>query len=222
MPPIRVLVVDDHALFRYGVIQTLEERPDMLVVAEAESPSAAIALAMQLSPDIVLVDVKLGASNGLGLVTGLRQQCPSSKIIMLTMYEDEDTLLASLKEGAHAYVLKGVSGEELVQIIRAVAAGETYVTPSLAGRMLRELARPGSTRSAGSRESGFDELTDREKGVLEAVSQGLTNKEIGAMLHLSEKTVKHHMTSILQKLQVRNRVEAALLLRSGQSTRPDE
>jgi DNA-binding NarL/FixJ family response regulator len=130
---------------------------------------------------------------------------------MLTVSEEEDDVTAALRAGARAYVLKGVAARELARIVRAVAAGEVYVTPSLASNLLFGLTG-GSARQATS---SLDELTERERQILELVASGDSNKEIAAQLYLSEKTVKHHMTNILQKLQVRNRVEAALMARSA-------
>jgi two-component system, NarL family, nitrate/nitrite response regulator NarL len=138
---------------------------------------------------------------------------PVIKLVMLTVSEDEDDVTAALRAGARAYVLKGVAARELVRIMRAVASGEVYVTPSLAASLLFELSG-GKVGSHAA--SPLDDLTERERQILERVAAGDSNKEIGAQLHLTEKTVKHHMTNILQKLQVRNRVEAALLARSGE------
>jgi DNA-binding NarL/FixJ family response regulator len=207
---IRVLVVDDHALFRRGVIQTLDQEPDMTVVGEADTAAAAIERAAELLPDVLLLDVKLPDESGLSIAGTLQRECPYSKIVILTAFEDEDALLRAMKEGAHGYVLKGVSADELVQVVRSTYRGETYVTPSMAGRLLAELTAPSTDHSARDL---IGELTDREKNILDLVAEGKTNREIAAALFLSEKTVKHHMTNVLQKLQVRNRVEAALLAR---------
>ncbi len=208
MEEIRVLVVDDHALFRRGVIQTFDQEPDMTVVGEADTAASAIERAGELLPDVVLLDVKLPDKSGLSVAGTLQRECPYSKIVILTAYEDEDAVLRAMKEGAHGYVLKGVSADELVQVVRSIYRGETYVTPSMAGRLLGELTAPSADRSARDL---IGELTNRERNILDLVAEGKTNKEIGADLFLSEKTVKHYMTNVLQKLQVRNRVEAALL-----------
>jgi len=207
MDEIRVLVVDDHPLFREGVIRTLGEEARLVVVGEADTATGAIETARETLPDIVLLDLKLPDEHGLAVVEALQREVPYSKVIVLTAVEDEDALLRALKQGARGYLLKGVSGGELRQVVLAVAAGETYVTPGMAGRLLRELtAGEGPSPLADT-----DDLTEREEAILQLVAQGKTNKEISAELFLSEKTVKHYMTNVLQKLHVRNRVEAALI-----------
>lgn len=202
----RVLVVDDHPLFRQGVIQTLREAKGLTVVAEADTAASALARAKEHLPDVVLLDLKLPDDSGLAVLAALQRECPYSKVIVLTVVEDDDALLQALREGARGYLLKGVSGRELIEVVRAVQQGESYVSPAMAARFLKELTRPHDDRSQRG-----DDLTEREHTILELVAQGLTNKEIANRLCLSEKTVKHYMTNILQKLQVRNRVEAALL-----------
>ncbi len=207
MDEIRILVVDDHPLFRQGVMRTLDEEPGMTVVGEADSAAGAIEAARDTLPDIVMLDLKLPDGSGLEVVSALQEQCPYSKVVVLTVVEDDDALLESLKLGARGYLLKGIAGHDLVRAVRAVATGETYVTPSMAGRLLKEMSQPpgkGGPYAVG-------DLTEREGKILELVADGLTNREIADRLFLSEKTVKHYITNILQKLQVRNRVEAALL-----------
>jgi len=204
---IRVLVVDDHPLFREGVVRTLNEETDMTVVAEADTAAGAIETARGTLPDVVLLDLKLPDASGLTVVETLQHECPYSHIVVLTAVEDEDALLQALKQGARGYLVKGISGHELKNVVRAIARGETYVSPSMAGRLLKEL----TTTEERSATMGVASLTDRERSILQLVAEGMTNKEIARRLSLSEKTVKHYMTNILQKLQVRNRVEAALL-----------
>lgn len=202
--PIRVLVADDHPLFREGVVHRLAAEPDMNVVAQAESGEEALQLARDLLPDIVLLDITMPGWDGLTTAAKIATACPATKIVMLTVVEDEDTLLAAFKAGARGYVLKGVSARELASVVRATAHGEVYVSPSLAAGMLMALTR-------GRPADPLEELTARELEILQLVGQGLTNRKIADQLHLSDKTIKHYITNILQKLQVRTRVEAALV-----------
>src|SRR3972149_7770304 len=150
MEEIRVLVVDDHSLFRQGVIQTLRQGADMHVGGEAGSAPAAIEKARDVLADVVLLDLKLPDGSGLKVAGELQRECPYSKVIVLTVVEDDEALLQALKEGARGYVLKGVSGDELIRVIRAIQGGETYVTPSMASRLLSELAQPQAARLAHS------------------------------------------------------------------------
>ena len=202
--PIRILLADDHPLFREGAAHSLGAEPDLEVIAQAGSGEEAVELAQRLRPDVVLLDITMPGLGGIAAAGAIAASAPEVRIMMLTVSENEPNLLAALKAGAHGYVLKGVSASELRAIIRRVAGGETYVTPALAAELLTELSRPRPLDS-------FSALTAREYGVLKLVSQGLSNREIGERLHLAEKTVKHHMTSILQKLHVRSRTEAALI-----------
>jgi len=206
---IAVLVVDDHSLFRRGVVQTINEQSDMMVVDEADSVESALHRARELLPDIALLDVQLPDGTGLDIAEEIQRDCPFTRIILLTAFEDEDVVMRALKGGAHGYVVKGVSAKELTDVVRAVYRGETYVSPSVAARLLSELSGGDAKPSARSR---IGELSGREHSILELVAQGKTNKEIADELFLSEKTIKHYMTNILHKLHVRNRVEAALLL----------
>jgi DNA-binding NarL/FixJ family response regulator len=202
--PIRILLADDHPLFREGVASSLAATPDFVVIAQAGSGEEAVDLALSLAPDMVLLDVSMPGMGGIAAAARIAADLPQVRIMMLTVSETPESLLAALKAGAHGYVLKGVSASELRAIVRNVAQGEAYVTPTLAAEMLTEFSRPRPP-------DAFATLTARETGVLELLSQGLTNREIGDQLHLAEKTVKHHITVILQKLHVRSRTEAALL-----------
>jgi two-component system, NarL family, nitrate/nitrite response regulator NarL len=201
---IRVLVVDDHPLFRQGVVHSLSADPGMTVVGETASGEEALQLARELLPDVVLLDISMPGWNGLVTAEKITTACPATMIVMLTMSEDKDKLFAAFKAGARAYVLKGVSARELANVVRTAANGEVYVSPSLAAEMLVSLTQ-------GKAPDPLQELTARERDILGLIGAGLTNREIGERIFLSEKTIKHYVTNILQKLQVRSRVEAALL-----------
>ncbi len=202
--PVRILVADDHPLFREGVVHSLASEPDFTIVGQAANGEEALRLARELLPDVVLLDIAMPGWGGLVTAEKITTACPATKIVMLTVFEDEDKLLAAFKAGARGYVLKGVSARELASVVRTAASGEVYVSPSLAAGILVALTR-------GHAPDPLEELTERESEVLKLVGQGLTNREIGDRLHLSEKTIKHYITNILQKLQVRSRVEAALV-----------
>jgi two-component system, NarL family, nitrate/nitrite response regulator NarL len=201
---IRVLVVDDHPLFRQGVVHSLNADPGLNVVGETASGQEALQLARELLPDVVLLDISMPGWNGLVTAEKITTACPATIIVMLTVSEDKDKLFAAFKAGARAYVLKGVSARELTNVVRTAANGEVYVSPSLAAEMLVSLTQ-------GPAPDPLQELTAREREILGLIGAGLTNREIGERIFLSEKTIKHYVTNILQKLQVRSRVEAALL-----------
>lgn len=202
--PIRILIADDHPLFREGVVHSLASESDLAIVGQAASGEQALRLARELLPDVVLLDIGMPGWDGLIAAEKIARACPATRIVMLTVAEDEDKLLAAFKAGARGYVLKGVSGHELASVVRAAAHGDVYVSPSLAAGILVTLTR-------GRPADPLEELTERELEILKLVGQGLTNREIGERLHLAEKTIKHYITNILQKLQVRSRVEAALI-----------
>jgi two-component system, NarL family, nitrate/nitrite response regulator NarL len=205
---IRVVVADDHPLFRDGVITSLQSMPEVQVVGQAADAAGAVRVVREELPDIVLLDVTM-PGGGIEAAQKIAAACPATRIIMLTVSEDEDDLLAAMKAGASGYVLKGVSARELAGVVRGVSSGEVYVAPSLAFSLLREMSTPRPN-------DPFAELSTRERQVLELVANGRSNQEIGLKLGLAEKTIKHYMTNILTKLQVRSRVEAALLAaRSG-------
>ena len=205
---IDIVIVDDHPLFREGVANTLRSERDIQIVGQGDSAETAIRLACELRPDIILLDIDI-PGGGLHAAERIAAACPVTKIVVLTVSADEDHLVAALKADARAYILKGVAARELVSILRAVAAGDVYVPPTLAASLLRELTSALSLSRHPA--SPLDALTEREEQILEGVATGLSNKAIGQQLYLSEQTVKHYVTNIFQKLHVHNRVEAALL-----------
>ena len=201
---ISIVVVDDHPLFRQGVVAALQGEPDFQVVGETDSGEQALQLARTLMPQVMLLDVSMTGWNGITTAEKVSIACPATAIVMLTVSDDKDRLLAAFKAGARAYVLKGVSAQELARVVRAAAAGEVYVSQSLAGEMLVSLTQ-------GKAPDPLQELTTREREILALIGNGYTNRQIGEKIFLSEQTIKHYVTNILQKLQVRSRVEAALL-----------
>lgn len=205
---IQVVIADDHTLFREGLAGIIAGAEDFVVVGQAGSMQEAVQLARDLLPDLILLDIDM-PGGGLEAARLVAEDCPVTRIVILTSSEEDDHLIRALKIGARAYILKGVAARELLRILRAVSAGESYVPPMLAASLLLEMREASSQQKQAA--SPLDELTPREREILEGLAAGLSNKEIGEKLFLSEKTVKHYMTNILQKLQVRNRVEAALL-----------
>jgi DNA-binding NarL/FixJ family response regulator len=200
---IRIVVADDHPLLRQGVVQTLQSEPDISVIGEAGTGSKAIELAKELLPDLIVLDLTMPGVDGIEASRRISAACPATRILILTVSEERDDLLEALKAGARGYVLKGVGGAGLVHAVRVIMSEEVYVSPALASGILHEMTR--------TTPDPFDLLTARERDILELVAEGHTNREIGERLYLSEKTVKHYMTNVLQKLHVRSRVEAALL-----------
>lgn len=204
---IQIVVVDDHPLWRVGVTDILALESTIDVVGEGNSAADAITLAQTLSPDLMLLDVSM-PGNGIAAAAEITSLYPAIKLIMLTVSQDDDVVMSALKAGAKGYVLKGVSGKELINVISTVHRGVNYITPALASSLLIEsqLKEKRNTDSP----CPMSQLNRREMEILSHLSEGLSNREIANVINLSEKTVKHYMTSILQKLKVRNRVEAAL------------
>jgi len=205
---IRIAVIDDHPMFREGAMQIFAGLDDMEVVAEGATAADALRLAKQFHPDVMLLDISL-PGGGLEAAAGIARACPNVRTVMLTASESELDVAAALQAGARGYILKGSSGPEVVETVRAIFSGESYVAPSLAARLLIQMSR----RADVVANKPGNDLTSREEEILSLVSRGLTNKEIANRLNLTERTVKHHMTSIMRKSKVRNRVEAMLMFR---------
>lgn len=205
---IRIVIADDHPLFRGGVVRTLDEAPDMEVVGEGADAAEAEALVERFMPDLVCLDISM-PGGGIEAAKRIGARFPAVRMVMLTVSEEDDDVLAALEAGASGYVLKGVGAEELTGVLRGVARGDAYVSPSLAARVLAAMRKPAGAAPIDP----LADLTKREEQILRGVARGLSNKEIGRELDIQEKTVKHYMTNVLQKLHVRNRVEAAMLAR---------
>ena len=216
MDKIRLAIVDDHSIFLEGMLSVLKTEPDIEIVGEGATAEDAVRLAREFLPDIIFLDISM-PGGGLNAAREIVENYPVVKIIILTGSEGESHVMTALKTGARAYVLKGVAARELVNILHAVQAGEIYVTPTLAANLLTEMTSGLRTEPT---ESTFEKLTEREHEILELIAAGTSNKEIGLKLHLTEKTVKHYVTNIFQKLQVHNRVQAAILALKTQPNRP--
>jgi DNA-binding NarL/FixJ family response regulator len=215
MPGIKVAVIDDHPLFREGVIRSLDEIDGFDIVAEGGSRDEALQIVRDRCPDVMLMDISM-PGNGLDAVAGALEACPEIKIIMLTVSEANEDIAKALRLGARGYVLKGIGSRSLADVIKTVASGESYVSPSLSARLIAGLTE---AKAADEKRDLLAELTEREHQVLTLVASGLSNKRVAIQLDLHEKTVKHHMTRILAKLKVSNRTEAALAMRDATENR---
>ena len=207
--PIRIAVIDDHPLFREGVVETLKSAGIFEIVGEGATAIDAIRVAKELAPNVMLLDVRL-PGGGIQAAADIVSACPTVRIIMLTASESEQDIVSALQAGARGYILKTSSGVEIVEAARDIALGNSYVAPSLAARLL-------INRGTGIETVAVDnssDLTSYEKKIVAHVSRGLSNKDVARRLNCTERTVKYHMTNIMRKLNVRNRVEAVLKLTS--------
>ena len=206
---IRVLICDDHALFRRGLTMVLESEDGIEVVGEAEDGSEAVTKAEELAPDVVLMDVRMPRVSGIEATRTIAENVPTTKILMLTVSDEEDDLYDAIKAGASGYLLKEISIEEVASAIRAVVSGQSLISPSMASKLLTEFSN--LSKRADERQSvPTPRLTDRELEVLKLVAQGLTNRDIAGELYISENTVKNHVRNILEKLHLHSRMEAVV------------
>jgi DNA-binding NarL/FixJ family response regulator len=207
VPPIRILLVDDHALFRMGIASLLSAEPGFEVVGEAADGQEAIARARQLMPDVILMDLSMPGVDGLEATRRLKEEMPYVRIVILTVSEDARNLFEAIKNGAQGYLLKKIEPQAFFERLRGVAQGEAVISPEMAPKLLTEFAKlagraPESPASQAT-------LSPRENEVLDLITVGRTNKEIAAALAIAESTVKNHMRNILEKLHLENRVQAA-------------
>jgi DNA-binding NarL/FixJ family response regulator len=207
---VRVLIADDHPLFREGMRGRLDRVADVAVVGEATSGDEAVELAQKLEPDVILMDIKMPGLNGIEATREIQRANPQIGILVLTMFEDDDSVFAAMRAGAKGYLLKDSGGEGVVHAIRAVASGEAVFGPGVAERMIGFFSAP---RAAPKR--AFPELTEREEEVLSLVAQGKSNREIARQLFVSLKTVRNHVSNILLKLQVADRAQAVIRARDA-------
>ncbi|HEV8670329.1 MAG TPA: response regulator transcription factor [Candidatus Limnocylindria bacterium] len=207
---IKILIVDDHAVVRSGLRTILEGEPDIEVVGEAGDGHAALELAQELLPDVVLMDINMGDWDGVTATRRVRNYVPSARVIVLTNYDEDDLVFSSIRAGASGYLLKEVTAQQLTNSIRTVADGFSLIYPSVARRVLDEFGQPRA--NAPSETDVYSDLTPREREVLRLVASGRANKEIGAQLGISERTVKTHISNIFSKLELTDRTQAALFV----------
>ncbi len=206
---LRVMIVDDHALFRRGIQMVLEQEPDLEVIGEAADGMEAVQKAQELMPDVVLMDVRMPRRTGIEATQEIKELLPHAKILMLTISDEEADLYDAIKAGASGYLLKEISIEEVADAIRSVWAGQSRISPSMASKLLTEFAAM-SKRAEERRQVPAPRLTEREMEVLKLVAEGMNNREIGQALFISENTVKNHIRNILEKLHLHSRMEAVV------------
>jgi DNA-binding NarL/FixJ family response regulator len=215
MDPIRLLIVDDHTLFREGVLAILKGAGDVEVVGEAATGQEAIQQAGHLSPDVILMDIQMPDMNGIEATQKILEAHPHIGIIMVTMLEDDDFLFAAMRAGARGYVLKGADKVEMLQSIRVVADGQAIFGPAVADRLADFFREVRSSSKREQRDKVFLDLTDREYEVLDHIAQGKSNQEIADQLNISVKTVGNHISNIFNKLQVADRAQAIVLAKDA-------
>jgi DNA-binding NarL/FixJ family response regulator len=211
MDPIHILIADDHTLFRDGLKALFSSLPDTEVVAEAATGAEAVSLAERLQPDVVLMDIQMPGLNGIEATRRIVQTSPHIGIIVVTMFEDDDSVFAAMRAGARGYVLKGADQEEMLRAIQAVARGEALFGPAIAARLQSYFAAP----KPDAPPEAFPDLTEREREVLELLAHGLNNGDIAHKLHISRKTVRNHCSNIFSKLQVVDRAQAIIRAREA-------
>jgi DNA-binding NarL/FixJ family response regulator len=208
---IRIVIADDHTLLRDGLRALFSSVPDIEVVGEAESGAEVIAKAAELHPDVILMDIQMPGGNGIQATRQIMNTNPEIGVIVVTMYEDDDSVFAAMRAGARGYILKGADQEEMLRAIRAVAQGEALFGPDIATRLMNFFASPKPSEQMPV----FPELTLREHEVLELIAQGLNNPQIAVRLSISEKTVRNHVSNIFNKLQVADRAQAIIRARDA-------
>lgn len=211
METLRILVAEDHPLFRKGMISLLKSMPDFEVAGEATTGEEAVARAADLQPDVVLMDLQMPGGNGIGATRKILQDSPSVRVLVVTLFEDEDSVFMALRAGARGYILKDADEEEMVRAIRAVGRGEAIFSPQVATRVLAYFAAPRPTAPP----KAFPTLTDREREILRLIAQGHSNPAIAKQLSLSTKTVGNYVSNIFTKLQVADRAQAIIRAREA-------
>lgn len=215
---ITVVVADDHKLFREGLKRILNMEQDLQVIGECADGRQVIEFCQQHKPDVVLLDINMPVENGVTATEKLREMCPDVKVIILSIHDDESYVFETLRKGASGYLLKDMEAESLIDAIRTVAAGHAYIHPKVTGKLIHQLRRMANTDGAAAIQAEKKQprninvpLTKREIEVLRLMAEGKSNKMIGEHLFISEKTVKNHVSSILQKMEVEDRTQAVIV-----------
>lgn len=206
--PLRILLVDDHEVVRQGLAALLARRPAFQVVAEAGTVAEAVAAARRFRPDVVVMDVRLPDGTGIEACREIRAEMPETRVVMLTSYPDEEAVLAAIVAGASGYLLKQIRGRDLVEALETIGRGDSLLDPSVTERVLERIRRV----AAGEGRDELADLTQQERKILMLVAEGKTNREIAAEVFLSDKTVKNYVSSILSKLNLQRRAQAAALV----------
>jgi DNA-binding NarL/FixJ family response regulator len=215
MTRIRLMIADDHRLFREGIKALLAVTDDIEIVGEAEDGESALKKCRELQPDVILMDINMPGLNGIQATGQILEKQPQTSIIMLTMLEDDASVFHAMRAGARGYLLKGADPKEVLSVIRAVAEGQALFGPAIATRLMNYFKELGATPPASLAGTPFPELTEREVEVLRLIAQGLNNQEIAQKLFLSPKTVRNHITNIFSKLQVADRAQAIVRAREA-------
>jgi DNA-binding NarL/FixJ family response regulator len=211
MEPVSILIADDHALFRDGLRALFNSVPDVEVVGEAATGEEAVSRASDLRPDVVLMDIQMPGLNGIEATRRILGASPHTGVVVVTMFEDDDSVFAAMRAGARGYVLKGANQDEILKVIHAVASGEAHFGPEIARHLMTFFSAP----KPASPSEAFPDLTAREREVLDLIARGKSNQEIARGLFLSLKTVRNHASNIFMKLQVADRVQAAIRAREA-------
>ncbi len=217
MPRQRILLVDDHEVVRLGLKALIERQPDMVVVAEADTAPKAVSMATAHQPDAVVMDIRLGNGSGIDACREIMAQLPASKVIMLTSYAEDDVLFAAIQAGAAGYVLKQAGGRDVVRALQAVAQGQALLDPSLTERVFAKVRCAAHAEETAA----FAMLSEQEQRVLALIAAGKTNRQIALALHLGEGTVRNYVSTILSKLSLANRAEAAAYATKHNLMAPD-
>jgi DNA-binding NarL/FixJ family response regulator len=215
MEIIRLLIVDDHALFREGLRALFSAIEDIELVGETSNGQGAVDLAEEVQPDVVLMDIDMPGMSGVQATRAILRKTPSTGVVMVTMLEDDASVFSAMRAGARGYVLKGAQPNELVETIRAVASGQALFGPAIATRIMRFFDEQGERFETSLPEDAFPELTPRELEVLELIAAGDKNSQIAEELVISDKTVRNHITNIFSKLQVADRAQAIIKAREA-------